>query len=190
MIWLLASESTDGSIDFNVRKIAFRLRQSESEVADGLKPLIDAGFVEVDGCASSALAARTHNAMLETETETEERTEGERETERAPRKRAAKKSTDRPDDVSEQVWEDWHTLRKAKRAPITDTVVQRIRAEASKVSMTLEDALRTCCARGWQGFEAEWIEKERRSVQPQAYGKPAVHPSFLNFGSRGDVIDA
>lgn len=101
----------------------------------------------------------------------------------------------RPDDVDEQVWVDFQTLRKAKKAPVTPTVVERIREEARKAGFTLEAALRICCARGWQGFNAEWIENERQrspgaATSREAFGRPAIHPSFLNFGTQGDVIDA
>lgn len=99
----------------------------------------------------------------------------------------------RPDDVAEQVWSDFQVLRKAKRAPVTETVIDGIRAEAQKASMTVEDALRYCCSRGWQGFKAEWIDNENgraaHSKQPQMYARGGIpiHPSW--FQSSGSVID-
>lgn len=76
MIWLIASESSEGEIDADVPKLAFRLRQSEKEVADGLKPLIDNGFLVGD---SDALAECLQDACLETERETEKERETEEE---------------------------------------------------------------------------------------------------------------
>lgn len=67
-LWLLASESETGEIDGNIKKLAWRLRMTEKEVAEGLKPLIDNGFFIV---ASTMLADRLHDAIPETETETE-----------------------------------------------------------------------------------------------------------------------
>ncbi len=67
MLWLLASESEDGSIPTDPKKIAFRLRMTEKEVVDALKPLIEAGFVMVD---SDVLAECKRDAMPERETET------------------------------------------------------------------------------------------------------------------------
>lgn len=64
----------------------------------------------------------------------------------------------RPDDVSEGVWLDFAALRKAKRAPITQTALQGIRREAHKAGWPIEDALKECVARGWQGFNAEWVQ--------------------------------
>jgi hypothetical protein len=66
MLWLLASESDDGSIDGDPKKIAFRLRMTEKEVIEALKPLIDGGFILSD---SNALADCYQHAMPETETE-------------------------------------------------------------------------------------------------------------------------
>lgn len=62
-----------------------------------------------------------------------------------------------PPDVSEGVWEDFVKHRKAKRAPVTETVINSIRREALKIAWTLDKALAEVCARGWQGFKAEWI---------------------------------
>ena len=66
MLWLLASESMDGSIDSEPEKLAFRLRTSEQDITDGLNPLIEAGFLTA---ASNSLAGCLQDAMPETETE-------------------------------------------------------------------------------------------------------------------------
>jgi hypothetical protein len=53
MLWLIASESDDGSIEFNIQALSFRLRVSEKDIKDAVIPLIDKGFL-ID--ASGALA--------------------------------------------------------------------------------------------------------------------------------------
>lgn len=68
MLWLLASESHDGSIEDDAIKLAFRLRWSEKDVRLGLSPLIEKGFLEPD---SNALAPCLQVATSETERETE-----------------------------------------------------------------------------------------------------------------------
>jgi len=45
MVWLLASENMDGSIDGDTKRLAFRLRASEEEIKNGLEPLVQAGFL-------------------------------------------------------------------------------------------------------------------------------------------------
>lgn len=74
------------------------------------------------------------------------------------------KNTARPADVSESVWDDFQKIRKAKRAPVTETAIKKIRVEAEKINWPLEKALQECCARGWQGFEADWIKTKKRTL--------------------------
>lgn len=63
----------------------------------------------------------------------------------------------RPNGVSDSVWNDFLKIRKAKKAPLTETAMLRIEAEASKAGYSIEQALQTCCARGWQSFDADWV---------------------------------
>jgi len=72
MLWLLASESGDGSVTIDPERLAFRLRCTVAEAKEGLTPLISGGFLVV---ASGVLAECLQDACLEGETETE--TEGE-----------------------------------------------------------------------------------------------------------------
>lgn len=73
MLWLLASEQETGEIDATPKKLAFRLRMTEREVADALKPLIDNGFFSVTQDDSDALAECKRDAMPETEKRREEK---------------------------------------------------------------------------------------------------------------------
>jgi len=79
--------------------------------------------------------------------------------EKAPRKRVAP-----PDGVSDSVWQDFLTVRRAKKAPMTDAALDGIKREAEKAGWTLEDALKECCARGWQGFKADWVAEKPKPV--------------------------
>lgn len=90
MLWLLASESKDGSFDGDVVELAFRLRSSEKEVSAGLDPLIKAGFFMPVQDASVVLADCAHVAVPETEGETETKKESERDS-------AAKRRTRLPE---------------------------------------------------------------------------------------------
>ena len=90
--------------------------------------------------------------------------------ESTPRKRSSTPAC--PDFVDQQVWDDWLSLRKAKKAPVTATVVHRAETEAQKAGMTLEDFLRVWCSRGSQGLEAAWLKPDERTAtairtQPQ-----------------------
>ena len=47
---------------------------------------------------------------------------------------------------------------------MTARAVEGIAKEAMKAGMTLEAALRECCARGWAGFKAEWVQSKQDQV--------------------------
>ncbi len=109
-----------------------------------------------------------------------------------PRKRDSAPDVPRPDDVAEQVWNDWVQLRKGKRAAVSLTAVDGAREEAAKAGIGLEAFLRIWCRRGSQGLEADWIKPhERNQSAPQ--GKYAAASAGIFGGNqqpqRGEVID-
>jgi uncharacterized protein YdaU (DUF1376 family) len=65
-----------------------------------------------------------------------------------------------PVGVTDSVWQDWLKLRKAKKAAVTQTALDGIQREADKAAISLETALSICCARGWTGFKAEWMQSQ------------------------------
>ena len=137
LLWLLASESKDGIFDGSVDELVFRLHITKKEYQDGVKPLIDKGFFTI---VSGVLADRKQTAIPETETE------GERKTE-----------TDAPEGVSKEVWDSFVKQRKARKAQITDRVMESIVTQAKIAGWTLENALSEIVIRNWQTFKAEWV---------------------------------
>ena len=69
-----------------------------------------------------------------------------------------------PPDVDQQIWDDWQQLRKAKKAPVTETVINSARKEAAKANMAFSDFLSVGCARGSQGLQAEWLKPDERNL--------------------------
>lgn len=69
-----------------------------------------------------------------------------------------------PPDVDQQIWGDWKQLRKAKKAPVTETVVNSARNEAAKANMSFSDFLTVWCARGSQGLQAEWLKPDEKNL--------------------------
>lgn len=86
-----------------------------------------------------------------------------------------------PDGVDSQVWSDWLALRKAKRAPVTQTVLDEAGREASKAGIELEAFLRLWVARGSQGLQAEWLKPNER--------RPMAAPS-MSFHERDQASKA
>ena len=60
--------------------------------------------------------------------------------------------------VSVQTAEDYLTIRKAKRLPLTKTALLQIQAEANKAGLTVEQALVYAIGNGWASFRAEWLQ--------------------------------
>jgi hypothetical protein len=55
--------------------------------------------------------------------------------------------------------EDWLKVRSAKRAPLTPTAWDDVKAEAAKAGITPADAVRISAMNSWQGFKATWCAK-------------------------------
>ena len=81
------------------------------------------------------------------------------------------KTLKRPRNVSKKTWEDFLVHRKNKKAPLTETALKGIKNEVKKTSISLEDALVMCQARGWQSFKSDWISKEQKSFATTNYGE-------------------
>lgn len=60
---------------------------------------------------------------------------------------------------------DWIKLRKTKKAEVTKTAIDGIANEAGRAGLSLDAALRECCARGWAGFKAEWMLRDGASAR-------------------------
>lgn len=58
--------------------------------------------------------------------------------------------------VPDQVAQDWLSVRKAKKAPLTDTALAELVDEAGKAGISVADAVTVCAKRSWQGFKASW----------------------------------
>jgi hypothetical protein len=142
MCWLIASED-DGRLP-PAKTLAFRLRMSEKQTIDCLNKL--SHWLEQDDI--SVISDRYQSDSLETETETETKKE----------KKAT--SVAMPDGISQSVWEDYKTLRKAKKAPVTQRVIDGMQEQADLAGWTLEKAMEECCIRGWQSFKAEWVAEK------------------------------
>lgn len=72
MVWLICSESQDGSIRDAAAEIAFRLRMTEKEADKALTPLIDNGFFVVEQDAIAPLSEPERSASSEKRQKEEE----------------------------------------------------------------------------------------------------------------------
>lgn len=118
------------------------------------------------------------------------------------------KAIEMPVGVLESTWLDFLKHRKAKKAPITATAIKGIQREADKAGMSLDAALQIMCARGWTGFNAEWVkpdhekkltpaEQSRRAAGLAIFGNleaqrnelRTINPSFTRTLDSEDIRD-
>lgn len=109
---------------------------------------------------------RSGNALEQNRTDTEQI----KETPPNPRKRGRSNSSPtlsiadlEAQGVSSTVAADYIALRAKKRATVTQTVIDGVLREAETIGMSLDAALRKCVERGWQGFEAKWLQNQARA---------------------------
>jgi len=95
-----------------------------------------------------------------------------------------------PDGVSQSVWNDFVKQRKAKKAPVSDTVITKIRNQAEKAGWSLEDALAEICARGWTGFNADWVKEKQTFAQQAADVARTTVPIAPNHDAALRAIEA
>ena len=156
MLWLIASEDADkqGTLP-ETKKLAFRLRISEKNLCIALSQLKN-WLIQDD---INPISSGYQPDAPETETETE--------TDSSFAVSPSKQKFSAVDHlkslgVSDSVISDWITLRKSKKAPVTETAIAGLVRESEKAGWSLSDALAKSCERGWTGFKADWVVGESK----------------------------
>ena len=99
-----------------------------------------------------------------------------------------KKVVEKPDEVTQQVWDDFCAIRKEKKAPLTKTALDLIKTEAEKAGIGLNEALSISCSRGWQSFKAEWMRGSQS--RNDGFGAPSIEqPRPKSYEPDWDKID-
>ena len=58
---------------------------------------------------------------------------------------------------------DWLKVRKAKKAPLTQTAWDAVKAEAEKAGLTPAQAVKHAAESNWQGFRASWLQRDAQA---------------------------
>ena len=91
--------------------------------------------------------------------------------------------------VSEQTIRDWIEHRKAKKAPVTETVLEGFVREAAQAGLTLDAALRYSIESNWIFFRATWYAKNHPqaiAAGPSAPGAKFNPTAYVNRNRKGD----
>ena len=84
--------------------------------------------------------------------------------------------------IDGQIAEDFLTIRKAKRQPLTETAMRLIASEAQKVGMTAFQAVIFSIGNGWGSFRADWVRNK-------TFGKQSGGNGGLTHNMTADVLD-
>jgi len=84
--------------------------------------------------------------------------------------------------ITGQIAEDFLTIRKAKRQPLTATAMRLIASEAQKVGMTAFQAVVFSIGNGWGSFRADWVRNK-------TFGKQSGGNGGLTHNMTADVLD-
>jgi len=164
MLWLLISEDEEpvtGLLRIGYEEISFRLRQPEKLIKSVICEIIKAGFFEEIKEAKTdsyeTVTEPLQNCHSETETYSKET-----ETESIL---VAKAKIIKPEEISDDLWNDFRQLRKIKKAPVTQTALNGIKNQARLAGVSFSEALEICCQNGWAGFKAEWIINQQKGTK-------------------------
>lgn len=175
------------------RKVAVKLGLSTNELDEVARRLSEVDLIDKDTLQPKAWDARQMVSDLDLTAADRKRRQREREketktpvtdtsrvtstnvtptdTDTDTDKEVDKKNTSAvapPEGVSLSVWQDFKAIRKTKKAAITETAINKIRAQAAKAGVSLQVALETCCERGWASFNADWVAKVEPKTPMQA----------------------
>ena len=153
-------------------EIAFQLRLSESELIETKQLFISKNFIDKHWnllnwdkrqfvSDSSTMRVRKHRDNKKQPSNADEtlqkRPSNAIDTDTDKKQSIKATSVATPEGVSDSVWQEFKSLRKAKKAPITQRAIDALTNEANKAGWTLEKALEECIVRGWQAFKADWV---------------------------------
>lgn len=75
-----------------------------------------------------------------------------------------------PSMPNEEILKDWKSVREKKRAPLTQTAINRLApkiiAAQKEFGMSVDDVIGLCVEKCWVGFDVEWIRNTRPSFTP------------------------
>lgn len=76
------------------------------------------------------------------------------------KKEVKTQSLQKPEELTDEFWQDFWAYRKQKKAPVTERVISLLRKEAKKAGWTLEEVINEMMVRNWTGFKADWVKDD------------------------------
>ena len=105
-----------------------------------------------------------------------------------PKKEVKTQRLQKPEELTDEFWQDFLAYRKQKKAPVTERVVSLLRKEAKTAGWKLEEVINEMMVRNWTGFKADWVKDDWKDpnahwVSAAEYNKE-LPPVTYSIGSR------
>lgn len=101
------------------------------------------------------------------------------EPEEVTRKEKIVKTSLKPDEVSEDVWQDFCTHRGQKKALITKRVINGIAEQAIEAGWTLDQAMTEMVTRNWMSFKADWVKSKTPTAKQETPDERRKRLAFM-----------
>ena len=83
--------------------------------------------------------------------------------------------------TNNHIYTDFEKVLKAKNKTLTETLIASIQSESAKANMTIDQAIKICCERGWSTFKAEWVMPKVDIIHQTVPGKPGRDPTLVKL---------
>lgn len=110
-----------------------------------------------------------------------------------PKKEVKTQRLQKPEELTDEFWQDFWAYRKQKKAPVTERVISLLRKEAKKAGWTLEEVINEMMVRNWTGFKADWVKDDWKDpnahwVSASEYNKE-LPPVTYSTGAKNKFVE-
>lgn len=110
-----------------------------------------------------------------------------------PKKEVKTQRLQKPEELTDEFWQDFLAYRKQKKAPVTERVVSLLRKEAKTAGWKLEEVINEMMIRNWTGFKADWVKDDWKDpnahwVSASEYNKE-LPPVTYSTGARSKFVE-
>ncbi len=128
----------------------------------GMSPAVPVVSLDVPKSDALTVTTRRDDTQADAEVRVQKQTPEQK---AAPRKRVASVHVEKPEDVSQEAWDDWLIYRTKKGKPLTETAWKAMVREAGKAGWTVAAAVQECAERPWLAFKADWVSNKEAPYQ-------------------------
>lgn len=110
-----------------------------------------------------------------------------------PKKDVKTQRLQKPEELTDEFWQDFLAYRKQKKAPVTERVVSLLRKEAKTAGWKLEEVINEMMVRNWTGFKADWVKDDWKDpnahwVSAAEYNKE-LPPVTYSTGAKNKFVE-